>query len=159
VDYRADDDVWLRHAFALASRARASGDQPFGAALVGHDGTLLLEALNSRNRERDIAAHAEMQLVREAVRSVPFADLPACTLYASTEPCMMCAGVIAWSGIGRVVFGLSQVRLNQVPVGRPPRFGVPTVLADLLAGVQPPIEVVGPLLEDEALGPHAGYWT
>jgi tRNA(Arg) A34 adenosine deaminase TadA len=159
VDVLGGDERWLRHTFALAARSRAGGDQPFGAALVGADGTLLLEALNARNRDRDIAAHAEMQLVREAVHAVPFPDLPACTLYASTEPCMMCAGVIAWSGIGRVVFGLSQVRLNQVPVGRPPRFGVPTVLANLLAGVQPPIEVVGPLLEDEALEPHAGYWT
>jgi tRNA(Arg) A34 adenosine deaminase TadA len=158
-DPSSEDARWLRHSFDLARKSREQGDQPFAAVLVGPDGALLLEVLNSRNRDRDIAAHAEMNLVRQAVKVVPFAELPGATLYASTEPCMMCAGVIAWSGIGTVVFGLSQVRLNQIPVGRPPRFSRPTRLADLLDGIVPPVSVRGPLLEDEALGPHEGYWS
>ena len=155
----AHDARWLRYSFELARRSRDDGDQPFAAILVGHDDDLILEALNSRNKERDIAAHAEMNLVRQAVQVVPFAGLPGTTLYASTEPCMMCAGAIAWSGIGTIVFGLSQVRLNQIPVGRPPRFSRPTRLAELLDGLAPPVVVRGPLLEEEALGPHQGYWS
>jgi tRNA(Arg) A34 adenosine deaminase TadA len=154
-----EDARWLRYSFELARRSRESGDQPFAAVLVGQDGELVLEAMNSRNRERDIAAHAEMMLVRQAVKAVPLADLPRTTLYASTEPCMMCAGVIAWSRIGTVVFGLSQVRLNAIPTTMPPRFGRPTRLNELLDGLVPSVAVRGPLLEEEAMAPHEGYWA
>ena len=130
-DRPRDDAGWLRYTFELAQRSRKDGEHPFAAALV----------------------------VREAVRRVPLEDLPSCTLYSSTEPCMMCAGAIAWSTIGTVVFGLSQVRLNEIPIARPPRFAVPTRLAVLLSGVQPPIVIRGPLLEDESLAPHLGYWA
>ena len=153
------DGQWLRYAFALAATAREAGDQPFGAALVGPDGTLLAEALNTRNLERDIIAHAETNLVRRAVHLMSLEELAGCTLYASTEPCLMCAGAIAWSGIGTVVFGCSQRRLMSIPALRPPRFRVPTDLHDLLSGLQPPITIRGPLLEDEAMAPHEGYWA
>jgi tRNA(Arg) A34 adenosine deaminase TadA len=153
------DRRWLRHAFELAVKAREAGDQPFGAVLVGPDGAILAEGLNTRNVERDIAAHAEMNLVRRAVHILPLDQLAQCTLYASSEPCMMCAGVIAWSGIGTVVFGCSQRRLVGIRGPHPPRFRVPTDLHDLLSGVQPPVTVRGPLLEDEAMHPHEGYWV
>ena len=113
--------------------------------------------MNTRNIERDLSGHAEMNVVRGAA-SKSWGDFPAATLYASTEPCMMCAGVIAWSGISRVTFGLRQARLHQIPTLRPPRFAVPTDLRALLSGVRPSIEVVGPLLEAEALAVHEGYW-
>ena len=71
----------------------------------------------------------------------------------------MCAGAVAWSSIGTVVFGLSQRRLNEIPAPRAPRFRVPTDLRQLLSGVQPGVNVRGPLLETEALVPHDGYWT
>ncbi|MGH2609412.1 MAG: nucleoside deaminase, partial [Tepidiformaceae bacterium] len=145
------DARWLRYAFELAMKAREAGDQPFGAALVGADGELIAEALNTRNLDRDLAAHAEMNLVRRAVHLVPLEGLARCTLYASTEPCLMCAGVIAWGGIGTIVFGCSQARLMSIPGPRPPRFRVPTNLRELLAGVQPAVTIRGPLLEDEAM--------
>lgn len=152
-----DDEKWLRMSFALAQRSRAQGDEPFGAILVGRDGRVLGEALNTRNVGRDLSGHAEMNVVRGAARD-SWPEFPGATLYASTEPCMMCAGLIAWSRIGRVAFGLSQVRLNQIPSLRPPRFSVPTDIRSLLQGVEPPVEVVGPLLESEALVVHEGYW-
>jgi tRNA(Arg) A34 adenosine deaminase TadA len=131
------DAWWLRYAFELAVRSREAGDQPFGAVLVGADGELVAEALNTRNLERDLAAHAEMNLVRRAVHLVRLEELARCTLYSSSEPCLMCAGVIAWSGIGTVVFGGSQRALMSIPVPRPPRFRVPTDIHQLLSGVQP----------------------
>ncbi len=156
----SDEDArWLRYAFELAVRAREAGDQPFGAVLVGPDGQLVAEALNTRNLERDIAAHAEMNLVRRAVHLVRLDELARCTLYSSSEPCLMCAGVIAWSGIGTVVFGCSQRALGSISVPRPPRFRVPTDVYQLLSGVQPPVTIRGPLLEDEAMAPHEAYWT
>jgi tRNA(Arg) A34 adenosine deaminase TadA len=153
------DAWWLRYAFELAVRSREAGDQPFGAVLVGADGELVAEALNTRNLERDLAAHAEMNLVRRAVHLVRLEELARCTLYSSSEPCLMCAGVIAWSGIGTVVFGGSQRALMSIPVPRPPRFRVPTDIHQLLSGVQPPVTIRGPLLEEEAMAPHEGYWA
>ncbi len=153
------DARWLRYSFELAVRAREAGDQPFGAVLVGADGTMLMEQLNTRNLDRDLIAHAETNLVRKAVHLVRLEELGHCTLYASSEPCMMCAGVIAWSGIGTIVFGCSQRRLMSIPVPRPPRFRVPTDVRELLSGVQPPVTIRGPLLEEEAMWPHEGYWA
>ena len=152
-----DDELWIRASFRLAEQSRANGDQPFGAILVGADGEVLGEATNTRNIAKDLSGHAEMNIVR-ALWAGANAEFPGATLYASTEPCMMCAGIIAWSGIGRVAFGLSQRRLHAIPTSRPPRFAVATELRALLHGVNPPVEVVGPLLEDEALVPHSDYW-
>lgn len=153
------DARWLRYSFELAMRARDAGDQPFAAILVGADGAPIAEALNTRNLERDIAAHAEMNLVRAATQLVPLRELAACTFYSSSEPCLMCAGAVAWAGVGTVVFGCSQARLMSIPGPRPPRFRVPTDIRALLSGVQPPVTIRGPLLEDEAMVPHDGYWA
>jgi tRNA(Arg) A34 adenosine deaminase TadA len=142
------DARWLRYSFDLAMQARGAGDQPFGAALVAADGQLLAQALNTRNLDRDLVAHAEANLVRKAVHLVPLAELASCTVYSSSEPCIMCAGVIAWSGVGTVVYGCSQARLMSIPGPHPPRFRVPTDIRVLLAGVQPPVAFRGPLHED-----------
>ncbi|MFN8616301.1 MAG: nucleoside deaminase [Dehalococcoidia bacterium] len=152
-----DDEKWLRSAFRLAEQARASGDQPFGAVLVAADGRILGEALNTRNVARDLTGHAETNVIRSSTAN-GWSDFPSATLYASTEPCMMCAGLIAWSGIGRVVFGLSQAQFGAIPTQKPPRFAVPPDIRTLLAGLNSPVEIVGPLLADEAWAVHQGYW-
>lgn len=151
-----DDFRWLRHAFALAEQSVAAGDGPFGAALVGPNGTLVLDAVQARVRTGDATAHAEMSLCRKATTRLDRAALACHTIYSSTEPCPMCAGAIAWSGIGRLVFGVSQARCYEAiaPV-RPPRFRVPPSCRDILSNVQPPIAVTGPLLEEEGLCAHA----
>ena len=100
-----EDALWLRYSFELAVSSRAAGDQPFGAVLVGPENELVVEALNTRNLERDIAAHAEMNLVRRAVHLVRLEELLRCTLYCSSEPCLMCAGAMYWSKIGKIVWG------------------------------------------------------
>src|SRR5262245_31183348 len=90
----------LRRAIAVAQRARANGNHPFGAILVDDQGTVLLEGENSVNTAHDATGHAEMNLVRDAVNQFEASQLATCTLYASTEPCPMCTGAIFWSGIG-----------------------------------------------------------
>lgn len=60
------DFMWLRRSFELARLSREAGDQPFGALLVGPDGTLLAEVLNTRNIERDLLAHADGNVARPA---------------------------------------------------------------------------------------------
>jgi isopenicillin N synthase-like dioxygenase len=106
-----------------------------------------------------------MELVRKLCDFVPAEDRPKCTLYTSTEPCVMCAGAIYWSQVGRVVFGCSAHNLEQTLSG-PGGFDIP--IRQLFAtGGDPvsvagrhPIEVVGPLLEDCAIKVHteSGCW-
>ena len=103
------DRSHLERTVALAWEARNRGDHPFGSLLVAADGRVL-EARNSVVTDVDPTGHAETNLVRLAGK-LDRATRITSTLYTSTEPCAMCAGAIYWSGIGRVVFALSEVAL------------------------------------------------
>ena len=97
------DLTHLRRAIALARIARECGNAPFGATLVNRDGVTLLEAQNTRVTDRDCTAHAEANLLREATRRFEPDMLVQCTVYASTEPCAMCAGdLLERSGASRL---------------------------------------------------------
>ena len=155
---RSYDLEFLRKAITLASSAVAHGNSPFGAVLVDANGQFLLEAENSVAASRDSTAHAETNLVRTAYQAYPHEVLAGCTLYASTEPCAMCAAAIFWAGIGRVVFALSEHEMV-AQVG-------PALAADFLdlpcrevfARGGHPVEVLGPLLQEEARQAHIGFW-
>jgi len=148
----------LRRAIDLARMAREHGNHPFGALLVGAQGELLLEAENSVLTDQDCTAHAELNLVRLASRRYDMATLAGSTLYSSTEPCAMCAGAIHWSGIGRLVYALSEERLYRLtgddPADRPLKLPCRKVLARCARQ----IEVCGPALEAEAEQVHYGFW-
>jgi tRNA(adenine34) deaminase len=142
------DARWLRVSFELARQAAARGDEPYGAVLVDGAGHALREAGNTIVTDGDCTGHAEINLVR-LLGGVDPGTLAAATLYASTEPCAMCAGAVHWSGVGRVVFGLSNARLyGEVLPGSSGtlRLGCREVLGTGDRGVA----VAGPLLEDEA---------
>ncbi|GIE95795.1 nucleoside deaminase [Paractinoplanes rishiriensis] len=104
-----DDEAHLQRAVALAWEARELGDHPFGSLLVTPGG-VVLEARNTVVTQDDPTGHAETNLVRLAGR-LDRGELEGSSLYTSTEPCAMCAGAIYWSGIGRVVFALSEAEL------------------------------------------------
>jgi tRNA(Arg) A34 adenosine deaminase TadA len=151
------DEQHLRAVIEVASRARAEGNHPFGALLVDENGHVLLEAENTVVTTRDVTGHAELNLVRIASKRYDEPTLRRTTLYASTEPCPMCAGAIFWSGIGRVVFGLSSARFRET-IGE----GVVDLVIsshDLLGRGTRPVEVSGPHLEDEAVAVVAGFWS
>jgi tRNA(Arg) A34 adenosine deaminase TadA len=152
------DNRWLRAAFDVARRAGRRGDEPFGAVLVDAAGALLLEADNTTATERDVTGHAELNLVREARRKFDLDVLTGCTLYASAEPCAMCAGAIVMSGIRRVVFGLSAPRFYEWRTADATRPRWRGRCIDILAGADPPIETIGPVLEEEALAVHEDSW-
>jgi tRNA(Arg) A34 adenosine deaminase TadA len=148
VDERDADH--LRRAMALAHEAREEGNAPFGAVLVGEDGRVLAEGRNTVNTERDVTGHAETNLIRAAFRSVDAETFASSTLYASGEPCAMCSGAIFWSGVSRVVYGLSAARLYEMfppdevhPVMRLP-------CREVLSAGTRKTEVIGPVLEEEA---------
>ena len=144
----ARDAHWLRASFTVAREAAARGDQPYGAVLVDAGGSVLAEAGNTIVTTADCTAHAELNLVRR-LGGLPAPVLASATLYASTEPCAMCAGAVYWSGIGRVVFGLSNARLyGEVLRGSPKALRLSS--REVFAAGERPVTVAGPLLEDEA---------
>ncbi|MCE4943591.1 MULTISPECIES: nucleoside deaminase [Streptomyces] len=152
-------DVALLHtAVAVARRARAAGNHPFGALLTGPDGAILLEAENTVTTERDATGHAETNLVRLATARYDADFLRACTLYTSTEPCAMCAGAIYWGNVGRVVYALGEDGLLAMTGAdeKNPTMALPC--RDVFAAGQRPLEVVGPVDLPEARAVHAGFW-
>jgi len=151
------DERWLRESFAAARAAVESGNAPFGAVLVDADGNEVLRAGNTTGERGDVTGHAEINAVREATPRFDAATLAGATLYASTEPCAMCAASIFWSGIGRVVFGMSSARLRTflaLPGGAP---WLDLSCQEVLQRGGGTTKVVGPMLEDEAEEVHA--WT
>lgn len=153
-----DDESFLRRAFAVARRARAHGNHPFAAILVSPQGDVLIERENGYLPDRDMTAHAERLLATEASRTLAPALLARCTLYSSAEPCAMCAGAIYWAGIGRLVYGLSERRLKTITGDHAENPTLDLPCRVVFAAGQRVVEVVGPLLEDEAAGVHEGAW-
>jgi tRNA(Arg) A34 adenosine deaminase TadA len=142
-----DDQRLLRRTFALARFARNQGNAPFGALCARPDGSVAAEGENSEGEAQgDLTCHAEMNAIRNASREWSAPSLTTLTLFASCEPCPMCAGAIALSGIKRVIFGASAQ--SAAHLGRSPNLvGCRQVFS--LLGL--PVEVVGPALEEEAL--------
>ena len=102
-----DDTRLLRAAIDLSWRAREAGNQPYGAVLADAQGRVLAEGVNTQVTSADCTAHAEMNLVRDVSLRISRETLARCIVYASGEPCAMCAGAIYWAGIGRIVYALS----------------------------------------------------
>jgi tRNA(Arg) A34 adenosine deaminase TadA len=156
---RDDDLLFLRRAIALAERARANGRHPFGALIVARPGEVLAAAENRAiGPDCDATGHAELEAVRAASRHNSLEALAGATLYSSAEPCAMCAGAIYWSGIGRVVYALSETRLLGLTGDHPENLTLRLPCREVFARGQRAVEVIGPLLEDEAAAAHAGFW-
>ena len=155
-------DIELEHlktAISVAWHAREHGNHPFGAVLVDEKGQVLLQAENTVTTGRDVTGHAETNLVRLATGQFSPEQLARCTLYASTEPCAMCAGAIFWSGIGRVVYALSEVDLYAIIGPSPEHLELPC--REVFSHSQRRIQVLGPVpaLETEARAVHEDFWT
>ncbi len=145
-------DSFIREAIALAYSAVAKGNQPFGACLV-KDGEVMLTAENTIHTDHDVTRHAEANLASRAAQRFDLATLRQAILYTSTEPCAMCAGAIYWAGIGTVVYACSQDRFADY-AGK--ALDVPC--REVFAQGDRPTEVIGPVLEAEALAIHQTYW-
>ena len=99
-----DDEYFMRSAIRCAERAAADGEVPVGAVVVCRD-RIIARAHNLTERLTDVTAHAEMQAITSAQEALGGKYLNECTLYVTVEPCIMCAGAIGWSQMGRVVYG------------------------------------------------------
>ena len=98
------DHQFMQLALEEASRATTVGEVPIAAILV-HNGDVLAVAHNLRESLQDPTAHAEMIVIRKAAELLRSWRLTGTTLYATLEPCPMCAGAIVQSRIARLVFG------------------------------------------------------
>jgi tRNA(Arg) A34 adenosine deaminase TadA len=152
------DAHFLRRSFDIARRAITHGNHPFGAVLVDHNRKVLIEAENGYMPTHDGTAHAERLLATQACSTLPPEVLKNATLYASAEPCAMCAGAIYWAGIGRLVYGLSERRLREFTGNHPENPTLDLPCREVFASGQRATEVVGPMLEDEAAALHEGVW-
>lgn len=153
------DLALLRTAIAESFASRERGRHPFGALVADENGVIVARrGNNSAPPEGDPTQHAELSAAAEAVKHLTAAELARATLYTSAEPCVMCAGAIYWTGIGRVVYALSEEKLLGLTGDNPenPTFALPC--REVFARGQRRIEVHGPMLEDEAAGAHEGFW-
>ncbi|MBT8400068.1 MAG: nucleoside deaminase [Rhodothermia bacterium] len=135
------DQDWMKMAIEEARK----GDAPYGALIV-RDDSLLTGGFNTTKRDYDPTAHAEVNAIRAATKRQVVRLLEGCTLYATGEPCVMCAGAAVWAGVSRIVFGatveqLAEAGQHQIHVSS---FSVAR------AGFRE-IEVVGGVLADEVL--------
>lgn len=104
VSRELDDEYWMRHALTLAQRAQDEGEVPVGAVLV-LDNQAIGEGWNRPIGHHDPTAHAEIMALRQAGMVLRNYRLLHTTLYVTLEPCIMCAGAMIHSRIGRLVYG------------------------------------------------------
>ena len=104
-----DDVRFMRLALEEAKRAAALGETPIGAVVVS-GGEVIATAHNSRERNNDITAHAELLAIRQAAEQRGDWRLGDCTVYVTLEPCPMCAGALINSRIDRVVYGVEDAK-------------------------------------------------
>ena len=153
------DSRYLREAIVWSRTAGQRGNRPFGAVIVSAAGDILAEAYNNTAESGDCTGHAETSAIRAlAGKGHSREALAQATLYSSAEPCVMCAGAIFWSNIGRVVYGIDAVRLRVFRGERAEQRDAELSCRDVFAASPHPIECIGPALVDEASEVHVGFW-
>ena len=100
------DERYMKDALREAQAAAAEDEVPIGAVITCR-GRIIGKGHNMTERLNDPTAHAEMIAITAATEAMGGKYLSDCTLYVTVEPCPMCAGALAWSQIGRVVYGAS----------------------------------------------------
>jgi len=98
------DEHFMKLAFQEALLAEEEDEVPVGAVVVCK-GKVIARAHNLTERLTDVTAHAEMQAITSASNYLGGKFLNDCSLYVTLEPCVMCAGAIAWARVGKLVFG------------------------------------------------------
>lgn len=117
------DIFFMKKALDLARKAEEKGEVPVGALLVAADNTIICEASNSSISDCDPSAHAEINALRLAGKSLENYRLPGTVLYVTLEPCVMCFGALIHARVGRIVYAcddpksgaLTQFKLANLP--------------------------------------------
>ena len=150
---RPGEEAFLRRAVHLARDAVENGNRPFAAVLVASDSEVLFEGSNVSAKSGDPFDHAEMHVLRSAIRKHGAARVAGAAIYVNGEPCTMCAGTILRYALGRVVYAVREQTLlpylSQSSIKSYPSAPVFAVADD--------ITVVGGALESESLRPFEMY--
>lgn len=101
-----DDNYFMKKAFQEAQLAYEKGEVPVGAVVVANN-RIIARAHNLTETLTDVTAHAEMQAITAAANLLGGKYLDECTLYVTLEPCVMCAGALGWSQLGKLVYAAS----------------------------------------------------
>ena len=109
VKSHSEDEKYMRMALNEAERALSKREVPIGAVVVA-GGRIIGRGHNLVETLMDATAHAEMQAITAAMSTLGGKYLNDCTLYVTVEPCVMCGGALAWSQIGRVVYGTADAK-------------------------------------------------
>ena len=128
------DEYYMKLSLKQAQMAFEKDEVPVGAVVVYRD-HIIAQTHNLTETLNDVTAHAEMQAITAAANALGGKYLDVCTLYVTVEPCVMCAGALGWSQMGRVVYGAAD-----------PKRGF-TVFAP--KAMHPKTEVVSGVLADE----------
>lgn len=135
----SEDIRFMDIALTEARKALEEDEIPVGAIVVCK-GRIVGRGHNMTERLGDVTAHAEMLAITAATTTLGGKYLKDCTLYVTMEPCLMCAGAIGWSQVGRLVFGASDPRRGYLGLTRPER-----------QILHPATQVVSGVMADECL--------
>jgi tRNA(adenine34) deaminase len=116
IDHRpstASDELWMEEALRAAQRALQAGEVPIGAVVVC-EGQIIARGWNRNIGDNDPTAHAEIVALRQAAATVGNHRLAECDLFATIEPCPMCAGAMVHARIKRLVYGADNPKAGAV---------------------------------------------
>lgn len=131
-------EFYMRKALEEAMQAKEEGEIPVGAVVVCK-GKIIARAHNGTEKLNDVTAHAEMIAITMAAATLGGKYLDGCALYVTLEPCVMCAGAIAWAQLGELVYGATD-----------PKRGFSRITPSLL---HPKTKTVAGILEKECSAP------
>ncbi len=103
------DNYFMNEALKEAKKAFDADEVPVGAIVVCNN-KIIARAHNLTERLNDVTAHAEMQAITSAANFLNGKYLNECALYVTLEPCVMCAGAIAWAQLGKLIYGASDTK-------------------------------------------------
>lgn len=129
-------EYFMHEALREAQKAFDAEEVPVGAVIVANN-KIIARAHNLTERLNDVTAHAEMQAITAAANAIGGKYLWDCTLYVTLEPCVMCAGALAWSQISKIVFGAPDVKK-----------GFSSAKSNIL---HPKTEIIAGIMQDECV--------
>jgi tRNA(Arg) A34 adenosine deaminase TadA len=138
----------IGQALEVARRAQAIGEPPFGAVILGAQGTLIAEASDAVRAAGDLSQHAEVNVVRRACERLG-PVLSGATLYTTVEPCPMCFTAAWLARIDRLVFGATMDQVHAATQGAQRELRIPALEMNRLSGE--PIVLIGDILADACL--------
>ena len=130
------DEYFMKMALKEAERAFEEDEVPVGAVVVINN-KIISRGYNMVEKLKDPTAHAEIIALTSAFNSIGSKYLPDATLYVTVEPCLMCAGALHWSKVGKIVWGATDVKNGH------------HIYTDDRNPFHPKTEIVGGVLEDD----------